>query len=224
MFPASGHIDAVNFDVLIAVMDDIINEAEEVFVVRLELIAAVDPNRVNLGVRNASLCHIGDNDGELYRTSYLNVLISPVFSLNCFFPVAIFIGFEFASYTYEEQDAIIPDPFSPGQQLQVIYLTKSIKSEQTFNIVIRATDSGDRPATFHVDYAIGDGSIAQDIEFRFDQDRYLFSIGVFEDDEPEGTENFQLISLQREGGAPFNPSVNATCTVFILDDNDSTYY
>ena len=47
------------------VTDDTINEADEVFVVLLEFVDAVDPNRVDLSFRNASLCRIGDNDRKL---------------------------------------------------------------------------------------------------------------------------------------------------------------
>ena len=65
LFPASNQIDTVNVNVLIAVMEDIINEAEELFVVHLVLIDALDPNGVNLDVRTASLCRIGDNDRKL---------------------------------------------------------------------------------------------------------------------------------------------------------------
>ena len=65
MFPASDLVDAVNVDVFINVRDDTINEADEVFVVLLEVVDAVDPNRVDLGVRNASLCRIGDDDRKL---------------------------------------------------------------------------------------------------------------------------------------------------------------
>ena len=34
----------------------------------LELVDAVDSNRVDLTDRNASLCHIGDNDRKLENT------------------------------------------------------------------------------------------------------------------------------------------------------------
>ena len=140
------------------------------------------------------------------------------------FPAAIFIGFEFASYTYEEQEATIPDPFSPEQQLQEIYLVKSIESEQTFDIVVRATASGEQPATFDVDYHTGVGGSQQTVEFRFHQDRLLFPLRLFHDDIPEPTETFQLISLHIHGGVPFNPSANATCTVFILDNDSKCYW
>ena len=121
---------------MIPLTDDIINEANEVFVVRLELVTAVDPNRVDLTDRNASLCRIGDNDRKLESTR-----IDITCSLNYLFPTAILIGFEFLSYTYTEQDAVIPDPFFPGQEIQEINLIKSIESEQTFDIVIRAAPS-----------------------------------------------------------------------------------
>ena len=45
-----------------------VNEAKEVFIVHLELVDAVDPNRVNLDRRNASLCRIGDNDRKFGST------------------------------------------------------------------------------------------------------------------------------------------------------------
>ena len=64
-FPASDQLTSVNIDLTIGITNDIINEAGEVFVVRLELVNAVDPNRVNLNVRIASLCRIGDNDRKL---------------------------------------------------------------------------------------------------------------------------------------------------------------
>ena len=101
----------------------------------------------------------------------------------------------------------------------MIYLVKSIESDQTFDIVVRATASGEQPAEFGNDYSIGQDA-TQILAFRSDQNRLLFPILLFEDDLPEITETFQLISLQLAGGAPFNPSVNATTTIFILD-NDS---
>ncbi len=48
--------------VTISLTNDEINEGGEVFVLMLELIDAVDASRVDLSVRNVSLCHIGDND------------------------------------------------------------------------------------------------------------------------------------------------------------------
>ncbi len=48
--------------VTISLSNDEINEGHEVFVVMLKLVDAVDPDRVDLSVRNASLCRIVDND------------------------------------------------------------------------------------------------------------------------------------------------------------------
>ena len=135
------------------------------------------------------------------------------------FPIAIFIGFEFVSYTYEEQEAVVPDPFFPGQQLQVIRLVKSTESEQTFDIAIIATGSGEQAAEFGVDYTTGARLSQENIVFYFENDTRVFQLVLREDDMPEGIETFQLISLQRGGGAPFNPSVNSTATVFILDND-----
>ena len=126
-----------------------------------------------------------------------------------------------------EQDTAIPDPFVPGQDLQEIYLIKSIESEQTFDIVVRAVPGGgERDTTFGVDYTTGAGTAQQTLEFRFDQERLLFPIELFQDDITEGTETFQLISIQEEGKqvADFNPSANATTTVTILDNNDCEYH
>ena len=50
-------------DAPVPVTDDAINEAtEQVFVVELMLVSSLDPNTVDLTVRNSSLCRIIDND------------------------------------------------------------------------------------------------------------------------------------------------------------------
>ena len=105
MFPASDQTEAINIDVFINLTDDMINEADEVFVVRLELVDALDPNRVDLDARDASLCRIGDNDRMLETVTWYNILKSPSAKQlgSCFvlfFQYSIFIGLEFASYTY----------------------------------------------------------------------------------------------------------------------------
>ena len=48
--------------VSIVIDDDVVNEADEVFVVLLELVSDVPADRVNLQVQNASLCRIEDDD------------------------------------------------------------------------------------------------------------------------------------------------------------------
>ena len=68
-------------DHMIILTNDVINEADEVFVVHLEVVDAVDPNRVNLESRNASLCRIGDNDRKFGST-----MIDITSSLKYIFP------------------------------------------------------------------------------------------------------------------------------------------
>ena len=48
----------------VMLFDDDVNEAEEVFVVLLELVSAENPDKVDLSQRKASLCRIGDDDCE----------------------------------------------------------------------------------------------------------------------------------------------------------------
>ena len=48
----------------VMVVNDDIDEEDELFAVLLELVSAVNPNRVDLGERNISLLRIADDDGE----------------------------------------------------------------------------------------------------------------------------------------------------------------
>ncbi len=71
--PPSDQFVPVVVNVPIAITDDGINEAEEVFVVILELVAAQNPDKVDLNVRNVSLCTIGDNDRKYWQTTSTTV-------------------------------------------------------------------------------------------------------------------------------------------------------
>ncbi len=51
------------------IIDDAINEAEEFFVVTIEIVNSVDPARV-IVQRRSSLCIIGDNDREYTQVLY----------------------------------------------------------------------------------------------------------------------------------------------------------
>ena len=51
----------------VMVNDDDIEEENEVFAVLLELVSAVNPDRVDLSERNISLLQITDDDGECDR-------------------------------------------------------------------------------------------------------------------------------------------------------------
>ena len=116
--------------------------------------------------------------------------------------LAIRIGFEVPSYTYDEPqfDEII-DPFflSPTGQPEngPIFLVKenNIVSEQTFLIAIQVTDSAPfsaaiQPATLGEDYRFGQGGQASQL-FLPSQQRIAFLFELFTDTLAEGTEAFQ---------------------------------
>ncbi len=63
-FQASNSASAVNIPISIPINDDNINEGNEVFIVFVELVDAVDDSRVGFSVRDAILCRIGDNDSK----------------------------------------------------------------------------------------------------------------------------------------------------------------
>ncbi len=63
-FQASNSASAVNIPISIPISDDNIIEGDEVFVVFMELVGAVDDSRMDFSFRNATLCRIRDNDSE----------------------------------------------------------------------------------------------------------------------------------------------------------------
>ncbi len=64
IFQASNSASAVFIPIPIPVNDDNIKEGDEVFVVFVELVDAVDDSRVGFSVWNPALCRIGDNDSK----------------------------------------------------------------------------------------------------------------------------------------------------------------
>ena len=46
----------------IPIFDDIVNEAEQMFIVELQLVSSINPATVDLSRRPVSLCRIADND------------------------------------------------------------------------------------------------------------------------------------------------------------------
>lgn len=63
-FPADGVDSVFIMDVPVAIVDDEINEAQQFFVVLMEVVDAVNPKLLNNADRNISMCTILDNDGE----------------------------------------------------------------------------------------------------------------------------------------------------------------
>ncbi len=131
------------------------------------------------------------------------------------------IGFQFPSYTYSETDGFIDD-YNPN--VVPIFLNKSRDSEQTFEIVVRASTGGFTPplgnAEHYRDYIIGPSDF-QIFDFDPSQNSILVRMQILQDDLPEGREAARLISLQIEGSvADFNPSPNANTIINIDDDGD----
>ncbi len=141
--------------------------------------------------------------------------------LSLIFDTAIEIGFQFPSYTYSEADGFI-DESNPD--VVPIFLNKSRDSEQTFEIVVRASTGGFTPPLWNAehdrDYSIGVFDIRR-FDFEPSQNSIPVLMQIFQDDLPEGREAARLVSLQVEGSvADFNPSPNANTIIFIDDDAD----
>ncbi len=143
--------------------------------------------------------------------------------LSLIFDTAIEIGFQFPSYTYSEADGFI-DENNPD--VVPIFLNKSRASEQTFEVVVRASTGGFTPPLGNAehgdgrDYIIGMTEI-QRFDFDPSQNSIPLRITILQDELPEGREAARLVSLQVEGSvADFNPSPNANTIIFIDDDAD----
>ncbi len=105
-----------------------------------------------------------------------------------------------------------------------IFLTKNRDSEQTFEIVVRASTGGFSGGVGNAehgddkDYSFGPTDIRR-FNFEPSQDRLSLLMQIRQDDLPEGREVARLVSLQVEGSvAYFNPSPNANTTINIDDD------
>ncbi len=143
--------------------------------------------------------------------------------LSLIFDTAIEIGFQFPSYTYSEADGFIGE-INPN--VVPIFLNKSRASEQTFEIVVRASTGGFSGGLGNAehgddkDYSIGPTDI-QRFDFYPSQNSIPLRMQIFQDDLPEVREAARLVSLQVEGSvADFNPSPNANTIVYIDDDED----
>ncbi len=144
--------------------------------------------------------------------------------LSLIFDTAIEIGFQFPSYTYSEADGFI-DENNLNPNVVPIFLNKSRDSEQTFEVIIRASTGGFSGGVGNAehgddgDYSIGVSVFLEDFEPH--QNSILLPLQILQDDLPEGREAARLVSLQAEGSvADFNPSPNANTIIFIDDDGD----
>ena len=64
--PDEGTLGVADFPITIGIVDDAINEAEQVFVVQLQLISSVSQTSIDSSAQPSSLCRIIDNDRK-YR-------------------------------------------------------------------------------------------------------------------------------------------------------------
>ncbi len=152
----------------------------------------------------------------------LNELQIASLFLSLVFDTAIEIGFEFPSYTYSEADYFI---YERNPDVVPIFLNKSRASEQTFEIIIRASTGGFSGGVGNADHGDdGDFTIGEFVleDFEPSQDSILLRMEIFQDDLPEEREAARLVSLQVwDSVADFNPSPNANTIIFIDDDGDS---
>ncbi len=143
--------------------------------------------------------------------------------LSLIFDAAIEIGFQFPSYTYSEADGFIDEN---RRDVVPIFLNKSRDSEQTFEVIVRASTGGFSGGVGNAehgndkDYSIGPSDI-QIFDFNPSQNSIPLRMQIFQDDLPEGREAARLVSLQVEGSvADFNPGPNPNTIINIDDDGD----
>ncbi len=114
----------------------------------------------------------------------------------------------------------IDDNSPPGYP--AIYLIKSIKSEQIFEVVVALSSGGS--ATHQFDFSIG-GTTQQMIDFPISAESLLFSFQLFDDENLEGREEATLGIQQQEGSvADFDTYTNVNTRLVILDDGHSKYF
>ncbi len=104
----------------------------------------------------------------------------------------------------------------------VIYLIKSIASEQIFEVVVTPSSGGS--ATHQVDFSIGLATQQME-DFPNSVERLLFPFQLFDDEVPELREEATLGIKQKEGSvADFDSAANVNTQLIILDDDDCKYF
>ena len=155
----------------------------------------------------------------MYHTSKLaNIRISAVHH-SCFF-ADIRIGFEREAYTFLEG-------FGQFGDTVVLIKENNRSTERTFEVVIEVGNA--RPsgisanAEFGVDYNVGPR--VQTLRFLPTDQRLPFTIQLFGDEIPEGTEAFQLQSRNSNPAPSFNtpPRIAFANTFVIIEDDDSKW-
>ncbi len=101
-----------------------------------------------------------------------------------------------------------------------IYLTKSIESEQSFEVVVTLSPGGS--ATHQEDFRIGDGP-QQSFDFPTSLERLVFPFQLFNDENPELKEEAPL-GIRQKTVADFDLAAIFQTRLVILDDRDRKYF
>ena len=211
-------------NVAIAIEDDTINEATQVFIALIEVDnETVNPAAVRV-LRNSTLCIITDNDRKWHIVCYHSyAFVTLILVTNSsLIPVAIRIGFEQPSYTFDESS------------FNTIFLIKegNQTSEQTFEILVEVFDPvlGDFPgAIFNVDYDIGEidpRSVSGRTKLLlFSPDKQLegFTFELIGDDLYEETEVFAANAALDIGGVVYEDGNFTHALVFIIDNTSESW-
>ena len=219
-FPADEFLNIADVDEVIPIVDDEIDEAQEqVFIILLEVLEAVNFDLITI-TRSTSFGRIIDNDGEPLST--LSYCVNKLMLL--FLLLAIQIGFAQFNYSFEEPEFEI-------LVLDVVLIREGGRlSEQTFQIVVSVGGTIDTPpATLEFvdpdrgDYSLGLQANFVTLLFRPSQQNTTLQLFLFSDDVPEGTEAFRATSTPSPGfpnfGAPSMGGAFASTEVFIADDD-----
>ena len=168
---------------------------------------------------------------------YCNILVVYSVCIINKINIAISIGFELPSYTYNEPmfEMQINENFSSPNNLTAygpVYLIKenNVTSEQMFGIVIQVSDAvpgGTNPAALTEDYDVGGGRIVT-IPFPSNLQRVNYEFRLLPDTIPEWTEAFLACSsranmLEVDGRVftlpHYQSPVFASASINILDDD-----
>ena len=219
IFPADEIVNIADVEEVIPIVDDEIDEAQEqVFIILLEVLEAVNFDLITI-TRNTSFGRIIDNDGEPLST--LNYPVTKLMLL--FLLLGIQIGFALPEYSFTEPDfeTIVNDI--------VLVREGGRRSEQTFQVSISVGGTINiNPATLEfededtADYRL---TAPQDfIMLNFPPDQQNITLFfLFPDELPEGTEAFRATSTPSQNFPNYGPPSMGGAFAFtdiLICDND----
>ena len=219
-FPADEVMNIADLLLTIPIVDDEIDEAlEQVFIIVLEVLRAVNADLITI-TRNTSFGRIIDNDGEILSAfTYSNKLVFP-------FPlIAIQIGFAQPVYSLNEPD------FETINRDIILVREGGRLSEQTFQVTVSVSGTTNIPAATlqfqfeddnSADYRLQTGQDFVQLGFSPFQQNITLIVFLLGDNLPEGTEAFQATSTPSQNFPNFGPpsmgGAFASTNVLIIDD------